>query len=124
MQNITRTIIGRLCLSVVAITGIPTSSLACWIKTCSPSTRATPFREVLNENQFNDTGEQINSEPTRKRGTFTDDVLMFIKCRPDMMGGKIQERFQVGYGDRIADVKTWANEWTEQNKTADKSHPD
>ena len=87
MQNITRTIIGRLCLSVVAITGIPTSSLACWIKTCSPSTTATPFREVLNEDQFDDTEGQVNSEPTRKRGTFTDDVLMFIECRPDMMGG-------------------------------------
>ncbi len=111
-------------MSVVAVIGVPTSSLACRIKDRSDSTTATPFREVLTENQFNDTGEQINSEPTRKRGTFTDDVLMFIECRRDMMGGKIQERFQVGYGDRIADVKTWVNEWTEQNQTADNSHPD
>ena len=116
--------IGGICLGVVAVTGVPMLSLACRIKDYSPSTPATPFGVVLNEDQFNDTGEQINSEPTRKRSTFTDDVLMFIECRPDMMGGKIQERFQVGYGDRIADVKTWANEWTEQNKTADKSHPD
>ena len=41
-----------------------------------------------------------------------------------MIGGGIQERFQVGYGDRIADVKTQVNEWTEQNKTADNSYPD
>lgn len=124
MKHITRTIIGGVCLSVVAVTGVPTSSLACRTKDCSDSTTATPFREVLHEDQFHDTGEQINSEPTRKRGTFTDDVLMFIECRRDMMGGGIQERFQVGYGDRIADVKTWVNEWTEQNKTADNSYPD
>ena len=87
MKHITRTIIGGVCLSVVAVTGVPTSSLACRIKDCSDSTTATPFREVLNEDQFHDTGEQINSEPTSKRGTFTDDVLMFIECRRDMIGG-------------------------------------
>ena len=76
---------------------------------------------VLNEDQFNDTGEQINSEPTRKRSTFTDDVLMCIESRRDMIGGKIQERFQMDYGDRTADVKTWVGEWTEQNKTADRA---
>ena len=124
MQNITRTIIGRLCLSIVAVTGVPTSSLACWIKTCSPSTTATPFREVLNEDQFDDTEGQVNSEPTRKRGTFTDDVLMFIEGRRDMIGGKNHEHFQVDYGAWIADVKTWVDEWIEQNKTADNRHPD
>ena len=123
MQNITRTIIGRLCLSVVAVTGVPTSSLACWIKTCSPSPTATPFREVLNEDQFDDTEGQINSEPTRKRGTFTDDVLMFIDGRRDMIGGKNHEHFQVDYGDWIADVKTWVDEWIEQNKNCRQQSP-
>jgi hypothetical protein len=121
VKNITRTIIGGICLGVVAVTGVPMLSLACRIKDYSPSTPATPFGVVLNEDQFNDTGEQINSEPTRKRSTFTDDVLMCIESRRDMIGGKIQERFQMDYGDRTADVKTWVGEWTEQNKTADRA---
>ncbi len=124
MQNITRIIIGGLCLSVVAVTGVPTSSLACRIKTCSPAGTATPFREVLNEDRFDDTERQIDSEPTRKRGTFTDDVLMLIEGRRDMMGKKNHEHFQVNYGDWIADVKTWVDEWIEQNETADNRHPD
>ena len=111
-------------MSVVAVAAAPMPSSACCIKDCSPSATATPFIVVLNEDQFNDTGTQFKSEPTKKLGTFTDDVLLFIEGRRDMIGGKIQERFQVGYGDRIADVKTWVDEWTEQNKTADNSHPD
>ena len=124
VQNITRTILGVLCLSVVAVTGVPTSSLACRIKTCSPASTATPFREVLNEDQFDDTEGQINSQPARKRGTFTDDVLMFIEGRRDMMGKNKHEHFQVNYGDWIADVKTRVDEWIEQNNTADNRHPD
>lgn len=116
--------IGGVWLSVVAIIGVPTSSLACRIKDCSDSTTATPFKEVLNEDHFNDSGEHINGGSSRKRGTFTDDVLMFSECRRDVIVGKIQERFQVGYGDRIADVKTWLNEWTEKNKIADHSRPE
>ena len=124
VQNITRTILGVVCLSVVAVTGVPTSSLACRIKTCSPASTVTPFREVLNEDQFDDTEGQINSQPARKRGTFTDDVLMFIEGRRDMMEKNKHEHFQVNYGDWIADVKTRVDEWIEQNKTADNRHPD
>jgi hypothetical protein len=36
-----------------------------------------------------------------------------------MIGENIQERFQLDYGDRTADVKTWVGEWNEQNKTVD-----
>ena len=85
-------------MSVLAVIGVPASSLACCIKDCSPSTTATPFREVLNEGELNDTGEQINSEPTRQRGTFTDDVLMFIECRRDMIGGKFMSAFRWSMG--------------------------
>lgn len=124
MQNITRIIIGGLCLSVVAVTGVPTSSLACRIKTCSPSSTATPFREILYADQFDGTEGQINSGATRKRGAFTDDVLLLIEGRRDMMGKNKHENFQVDYGDWIADVKTWVDEWIEQNETADNRHPD
>jgi len=84
----------------VAVTGIPTSSLACWIEICFPSTTATPFREVLNEDQFDDTERQINSDPTRKRGAFADDLLMFIEVRRDMIGGKIMSTFRWTMGIR------------------------
>lgn len=122
VKNVTRTIIGGVCLIVVTVAAVPTSLSACWPKECSLST-ATPFILVLKQDPFTGRGQQVTGEPAKKRGDVTHDDMLYIERRHHKIDGMIQERYQVRSEDWSADVKTWVDEWFEQNKTSNNSRP-
>jgi len=51
-----------------------------------------------------------------------EDTLYF-EGRHNKIDGMIQERYQVRSEGWRADVKTWVDEWFEQNKTSNNSQP-
>lgn len=121
VNNVTRAIIGGVCLIVVTVSAVPTTLFACWPKECSIST-ATPFILALKQDPFTGKGQHVTDKLAKKRGDITYDEGLYIEgCHK--MGGMIQERYQVRAEDWSADVKTWVDEWAEQNKTPNTSQP-
>ncbi len=66
-------------------------------------------RLVVNQDQLEGKWKQFKGELKQKWAEFTDDDLMLIEGRIDMLEGRIQER----YGDRREEVKRWVDEWFE-----------
>jgi uncharacterized protein YjbJ (UPF0337 family) len=122
VNNVTRTIVWGLCLLVVTVAAVPTTLSACWPKECSLST-TTPFILVLKQNPFTGGGQPVTDKPAKKRGDVTHNDMLYIEGRHNKIDGMIQERYQVCSEDRRADVKIWADEWFEQNKTSNNSQP-
>ena len=105
MNNITRTLIVGIGLSVASVSLSPVSSLAWQQNAFSISSTGGPI--ALGK------WKQFKGELKKKWGNFTDDDLLFIEGRRDKLEGKIQER----YGDRKDEVKKWVDDWFEQNKS-------
>ena len=72
---------------------------------------------------FHRQGQPVTDKPAKKRGDVTHNDMLYIEGRHNKIDGMIQERYQVCSEDRRADVKIWANEWFEQNKTSNNSQP-
>jgi uncharacterized protein YjbJ (UPF0337 family) len=65
----------------------------------------------VNEDQIAGKWKQFKGELKAKWAEFTEDDLMLIEGRIDILEGKIQER----YGDRREEVKRWVDEWFESH---------
>jgi uncharacterized protein YjbJ (UPF0337 family) len=66
---------------------------------------------AVNEDQIAGKWKQFKGELKAKWAEFTEDDLMLIEGRIDILEGKIQER----YGDRREEVKRWVDEWFESH---------
>ncbi len=66
---------------------------------------------VVNQDQIAGKWKQFKGELKAKWAEFTEDDLMLIEGRIDILEGKIQER----YGDRREEVKRWVDEWFESH---------
>lgn len=124
MNPMIRIMMGGIGLTVVAFATVPTPSLACPLDEWSGFNIAIPPNQVLNnEESFNGTEKHVKGESRRNQGTFKDNEILLIEGFPNKVKGYSQERVWVRAEDRIADVKTWVDEWVEQNETYNNSHP-
>jgi uncharacterized protein YjbJ (UPF0337 family) len=76
------------------------------------STQHFQVISVINQDQFEGNWKQLKGALKEQWGEFTDDDLLAIEGKYDQFEGKLQER----YGDRKEDVKTWIDQWLQEDR--------